>query len=105
MRKTIREMEAEREKSMRRVFMPKNKYGFEVNIQNPILRNWYDSYKLRKKIHGAFANYERLKWEETVKSYIKAEYEKMYNEPYFCHTTERVEELVQRLGVKTDKKL
>ena len=99
-------METEREKSMRRVFMPKNKYGYEVNIQNPVLQAWYESYKRRLGIHGAPSDKQRLEWESRVKDYLRKEYYKLYN--YYLSDSElwvneRLEELVQRLGVKPMK--
>lgn len=107
MRKTLEEIAREREESMRRVFMPKNKYGYEVNIRNPVLQAWYESYRQRLGISYAPSDEQRLEWESRVKSYLRKEYYKLYN--YYLSDSElwvneRLEELVQRLGVQNEYK-
>ncbi len=107
--KTIAEMEAERKREARRVYAPKNPYGYEINVCNPVLNAWYKRYI--KKIGNVDGTepWVRLQWEQAIKDFIRKEYRRFYKrqlrEPVMDWVEREVEEMIMALGEDYGKEL
>lgn len=107
--KTMAEIAAEREREERRVYAPKNKYGYEINVCNPVLNAWYKRYcKKIGKVDGT-EPWVRLQWERTIKDFIRNEYRKYYKrqlrEPVMDWVEREVEEMIFAMGEDYGKEL
>ena len=107
MYKTPEELLKERDIMLRRVYNVNNKYGYALNVNNPVLKEWYLAYMRRNDIHIPPSDKVRLEWEAKVHKYIKRKYKEIYHddirEPVIGWTERRVEELVQMMGGVGDK--
>lgn len=107
--KTMAEIRAEREREERRVYAPKNKYGYEISVGNPVLYAWYKRYC--KKIGNVDGTepWVRLQWEQTIKDFIRKEYRKYYKcqlrEPVMDWVEREVEEMILAMGADYGKEL
>ena len=100
--KTAEELRKERDRMLRRVYNVDNKYGYKLNVNNPVLKVWYLAYMRRNDIHIPPSDKVRFEWEQKVHKYIKHKYKEIYHdelrEPVIGWTEQRVEELVKMLG-------
>lgn len=100
---TDEEIIAERKERHRRVYAPKNPYGYEISVSNPVLGAWYKRYIAKLDHVDGTEPRVRLEWEQKVKALIRREYKKFYREslrePVVGWTRERVEEMIIALGV------
>lgn len=100
--KTAEELRKERDRMLMRVYNLDNKYGYKLNVNNPVLKQWYLAYMRKNGIHIPPPDKERLEWEKKAHKYIKCKYKEIYHddlrEPVIGWTEQRVEELVKILG-------
>lgn len=96
------ERQKERERERLRVFNPENKYGYKLNVNNDVLKQWYLAYMTKLNVHGAPNDEQRFEWEDKALKYIKSEYKKLYHEaleePVIGWREQKTEELVRLLG-------
>lgn len=108
-RQTINEILAEARERHRRVYNIDNPYGYELNVNNDVLKAWYRRYIAKLGNADGTEPSVRLEWECRVKALIKREYKKFYREdlrePVVGWTKTRVEELIIMLGVDYGKEM
>lgn len=103
MARTTQEIIAERDERHKRVFNDGNPYGYDINVNNTVLGAWYKRYISKLDGKDGTEPAVRLQWERAVKALIAKKYKELYKldlcEPMIGFTKQRVEELIQALGV------
>lgn len=105
--KTMAEIIAERKAWERAVYTTENPYGYEISVNNPVLKEWFKRYVSKLDHKDGTEPQVRLEWERKVKALIRREYKKFYHEnlrePVIGWTKTRVEELIIMLGADYGK--
>lgn len=106
---TMAEREAERKRELRKVYAPKNKYGYEISVGNPVLYAWLKRYCKKIGHVDGTEPWVRLQWEKNVKDFIKIAYKNYYKrdlrEPVMDWVEREVEDMIEAMGEDYGKEL
>lgn len=70
----------ERERRKQAIFTLPNKYGYQLNVNNPTINRFYEDYIRRAGIFRPPSDKERFAFEEALWGFFKRVYKKMYPE-------------------------